>query len=126
MKADELLALVEKMTPGPYESGIWIVTAADGSGVFGTNMASKDQDQCRANGDGAAALYNHAASIITALQAERDALRAAAMAVDALYPLHWDRVDGAAVVMPERIPQFEQAFADLGAALARSTEPSDG
>lgn len=55
--------------------------------------------------------------LIRALLAERDALREAAKAVNALYPLHWDRVDGAAVVMPDRVPQFEEAFARLHAAI---------
>lgn len=47
------------------------------------------------------------------LTEQRDRLLKAAKAVNALYPLHWDRVDGAAIVMAERVPQFEEAFSDL-------------
>lgn len=54
--------------------------------------------------------------------AEVEQLRDAAVRVNNLYPLHWDRVDGAAVVMPERVAEFEEAFGQLNAALAASSE----
>ena len=50
------------------------------------------------------------------------ALRDAAIRVNKLYPLHWDRVDGAAVVMPDSVPEFEKAFHELDAAIAAANE----
>lgn len=49
--------------------------------------------------------------------AQGDELIEAAKGVNALYPMHWDRVDGSAVIMPERIEEFEKRFARLQAAL---------
>lgn len=37
---------------------------------------------------------------------------------DKTYVWHWDRVDGAAVIMPDRVPEFEARAARLSAALA--------
>ncbi len=54
------------------------------------------------------------------------ALLAAAKKVNALYPLHWERVDGGAIIMPERIAQFEEAFSLLNDAIngAAASYPS--
>lgn len=94
MKADELLALVEKMTEGPWfvhdfngilpkkkpsPANIYVsCTTPDHISVCGMmNALTADASEATANAEGIVALRNHAASIITALQAERDALRAA-------------------------------------------------
>jgi hypothetical protein len=47
-------------------------------------------------------------------------LLAALEAIYALFPCHWDRVDGAAVVMPERVPQLDAAFEQARAAIAKA------
>lgn len=53
-------------------------------------------------------------------------LIAAANRVNKLYPLHWDRTDGAAIIMPDRVPEFEAAFESLNAALSACTGGSNG
>ena len=79
MKADELLALVEKMTPGPWSRhGKCVGVDQEGeehrAGILLRPTANPYWNP--KNVTGVLALRNHAASIITALQAERDALRA--------------------------------------------------
>lgn len=53
-------------------------------------------------------------------------LREAAKEVDGLYPMHWDTTGGGALIMPDRVPEFERRFQRLHSALAAFKEADNG
>lgn len=60
---------------------------------------------------------------LTFVPGERhERLRDAARLMCAIYPLIWDRTDGAAVVMPDCVPTLEAAFAALSNAIKTEDE----
>ncbi len=68
-----------------------------------------------------AAGLRRARAEIVAIFAELDTLRAAALAMNSL-AVDWNRAPFAAVIMPDRVQHFEDAFKGLDAAL-RATNP---
>lgn len=69
--------------------------------------------------------YTGVADRLAVANEEIAELRDAAESVDRLYPMHWDTTGGGALIMPERVPEFEARFQRLHEALAAITVQGD-